>query len=70
MVTKNFLLVCRARDCGSVYLSGSVYTSDDLQHHIVHLDSIDVDVIDVIPVDLDLSKYQEPVKVAFSNNEH
>lgn len=54
---KKFIFVLKNRECGVVYVSSNLYDVNDFQHHMVHLDSIGVDVIDILPVDIDLSKY-------------
>ena len=54
---KKFIFVLKNRECGAIYVSSNLYDAIDFQNHMVYLDSIGVDVIDVLPVDIDLSKY-------------
>lgn len=59
MKTRRFILVVRNREeVSSPYVSGNVYDSSELQRHMSHLDSLGVDVVDVIPFDVDLSVYE------------
>lgn len=54
---KKFIFVLLNRDSKAVYVSSNLYDLDDLQHSMVHLDSIGVDVIDIYPIEIDLTQY-------------
>lgn len=60
---KKFIFVLKNRECGAVYVSSNLYDMEGIQHFMVHLDSIGVDVLDVIPVDIDLSKYEHQKRI-------
>lgn len=70
MIIKKFIFVCKSRETGTCYLSDILYDSSEVQLSMCRLSVNEIDVIDLIPVEVDFSKYENVAEVDSSKYEH